>query len=138
MTGIWYLLETIYILSCSNSAPHEAKDLSSIHFSFPTWAHIQHYFLPYLVSSIIFWFFKQSFSFLSFVCVNSCDLTSMKQIRREGKVCVWACAQLCLTLCDLLACSPPVSSVHGIFQARILEWLVISYSRESWRKGMNH
>ena len=40
-------------------------------------------------------------------------------------------AQLCLTLCDLMDCSPPGSSVHGIFQARILEWVVISYSRGS-------
>ena len=31
--------------------------------------------------------------------------------------------QSCLTLCDLLDCSPPGSSVHRIFQARILEWL---------------
>ena len=31
-------------------------------------------------------------------------------------------AQSCLTLCDPMDCSPPVSSVHGIFQARILEW----------------
>ena len=30
--------------------------------------------------------------------------------------------QLCLTLCDPLACSPPASSVHGILQARILEY----------------
>ena len=37
-------------------------------------------------------------------------------------------AQLCLTLCDL-----PVSSVHGIFQARILEWVAISFSRRSSR-----
>ena len=29
----------------------------------------------------------------------------------------------CLTLCDPLDCSPPGSSVHGIFQARILEWV---------------
>ena len=30
---------------------------------------------------------------------------------------------LCLTLCNLMDCSPPVSSVHGISQARILEWI---------------
>ena len=30
--------------------------------------------------------------------------------------------QLCLTLCDPMDCSPPASSVHGILQARILEW----------------
>ena len=33
--------------------------------------------------------------------------------------------QSCLTLCDPLDCSPPGSSVHGIFQARILEWVAI-------------
>ena len=37
-------------------------------------------------------------------------------------------AQLCLTLCDPLDCSTPGSSVHGIFQTRILEWVAISYS----------
>ena len=37
--------------------------------------------------------------------------------------------QLCLTLCDPMDCSPPGSSVHGIHQARILEWVAISFSR---------
>ena len=37
--------------------------------------------------------------------------------------------QQCLTLCDPMDCSPPGSSVHGIFQARILEWVAISFSR---------
>ena len=37
--------------------------------------------------------------------------------------------QLCLTLCDPVDCSPPGSSVHGILQARILEWVAISFSR---------
>ena len=41
------------------------------------------------------------------------------------------CAQLCPTLCDPMDCSPPGSSVHGIVQARILEWVAISYSRGS-------
>ena len=31
-------------------------------------------------------------------------------------------AQLCLTLIDPMDCSPPGSSVHGIFQSRVLEW----------------
>ena len=38
-------------------------------------------------------------------------------------------AQLCLTLCDPMDCSPPGSSVHGIFQASVLEWAAISFSR---------
>ena len=42
-------------------------------------------------------------------------------------------AQLCPTLRDLMDCSLPVSSVYGIFQARILEWVAISFSRgSSW------
>ena len=41
--------------------------------------------------------------------------------------------QLCLTLCDPVDCSPPGSSVHGILQARILEWVAISFSRGSSR-----
>ena len=40
-------------------------------------------------------------------------------------------AQLCLTLCDPMDCSLPGSSIHGIFQARVLEWVAISFSRES-------
>ena len=41
------------------------------------------------------------------------------------------CAQLCLTLCDPVDCNSPGSSVHGIFQARILQWVAMSSSRES-------
>ena len=41
--------------------------------------------------------------------------------------------QLCLTVCDLMDCSPSGSSVHGILQARILEWVAISSSRGSCR-----
>ena len=37
--------------------------------------------------------------------------------------------QLCLTLCDPMDCSPPGSSVHGILQARILEGVAMSSSR---------
>ena len=38
-------------------------------------------------------------------------------------------AQLCLTLCDPMDGSLPGSATHGIFQARILEWAAISFSR---------
>ena len=41
--------------------------------------------------------------------------------------------QLCLTLCDTMDCSLPGSSIHGIFQARVLEWVAISFSRGSSR-----
>ena len=46
---------------------------------------------------------------------------------------LWVCAQLCLTLCDPKECSPPGSLLCGIFRARILEQVAISYSRgSSW------
>ena len=40
-------------------------------------------------------------------------------------------AQLCLTLCDPRDCGLPGSSVHNISQARMLEWVAISYPRGS-------
>ena len=46
-------------------------------------------------------------------------------------VCCCLVTKLCLTLCDPRACSPPGPSVHGISQARILEWAAISFSRGS-------
>ena len=46
-------------------------------------------------------------------------------------LCVYSVAQLCPTHSDSRDCSPPGSSVHGILQARILEWVTISYSRGS-------
>ena len=45
-------------------------------------------------------------------------------------------SQSCLTLCNPMDCSPPGSSVHRILQARILEWVVIPFSRKSsWPRG---
>ena len=41
--------------------------------------------------------------------------------------------QSCPTLCDPTNCSPPGSSLHGIFQAKVLEWVAISFSRGSSR-----
>ena len=40
-------------------------------------------------------------------------------------------AQLCPTLRDPMDCSPPGSSIHGIFQARVLEWDAIAFSYNS-------
>ena len=43
--------------------------------------------------------------------------------------------QSCLTLCNPMDCSPPGSSVHGIFQARVLEWVTMPSSRGSSQSG---
>ena len=47
-------------------------------------------------------------------------------------------ALLCLTFCNPMDCSPPGSSVHGILQARILEWVAISFSRDLSKPGIEH
>ena len=44
-------------------------------------------------------------------------------------MCVRACVLSRVPLCDPMDCSPPGSSVHGILQARILEWVAIFSSR---------
>ena len=44
-------------------------------------------------------------------------------------------AQSCPTLCDLTNCSLSGSSIHGILQARILEWIVVPFSRGCSRPG---
>ena len=44
------------------------------------------------------------------------------KVRSESEV-----AQTCLTLSDPMDCSPPGSSVHGILQARVLEWGAIAF-----------
>ena len=49
----------------------------------------------------------------------------------NAKLDVCLCALLCPTLCCPMDCRPPGSSVHGIFQVRLLEWNAISYSRGS-------
>ena len=49
---------------------------------------------------------------------------------------IWSCCccclltKLCLSLCNPMGCSLPDSSVHGISQARILEWISIPFSRD--------
>ena len=48
------------------------------------------------------------------------------KVKRESEV-----AQSCLTLCDPMDRSLPGSSVHGIFQARVLEWVAIFFSKQS-------
>ena len=53
-----------------------------------------------------------------------CLLQCMK-LKSESEV-----SQLCPTLCDPMDCSPPGSSIHGIFQARTLEWGTIVFSEK--------
>ena len=60
-------------------------------------------------------------------CSGAQDVTCLKTLTFFPD---WWClgTKSCPTLCDPMDCSPPGSSVHGIFQARILEWVAISSS----------
>ena len=51
-------------------------------------------------------------------------------------ICCCSVAKSCPTLCNSMNHSLPGSSVHGISQIRILEWVAISFSRGSSRPGM--
>ena len=51
------------------------------------------------------------------------------KVKSESEV-----AQSCPTLCNPMDCSPPGSSVHGIFQARVLEWGAIAFSNVEKRE----
>ena len=64
---------------------------------------------------------------------NSISLTDITNHFLTTSCCCCWVAKSCLTLCDPTDCSPPGSSVHGILQARILEWVAISFSRGSSR-----
>ena len=74
-------------------------------------------FIKILILRLHHWYRLPKESILSYIIVVLC-----KHARS---------LQLCLTLCDTVDYSPPGSSVHRISQARILEWVAISFSRGS-------
>ena len=95
--------------------------------------------IPHSVSTIYiyvsaYWVPHSPCIFLILINVNycyhcSCTRTSVHVLM----------PQTCPTLCDPMGCSPPGSSVHGIFQAVILEWVAISSSRaSSWPRDQTH
>ena len=83
-------------------------------------------------------FWNTSFTFPSpHICLHYSCAWKYPFLLLVSRSCVCMCAQSCLTLCDPMDCSPPGCSVHGISQARILEWIAISYFRGSSQKGLN-
>ena len=91
-------------------------------FSFPIREWLCLVLLPFLASELLLLLLRKSCRFIS--SFNESDV-----------------AQSCRTLCDSMDCSLPRSSVHGIFQARVLEWVAISFSRGSsrprdWTRGI--
>ena len=69
-------------------------------------------------------------SLSSNICLDGSSYEiSLPNLESESEV-----AQSCPTLCDPMDCSLPGFSVHGIFQARLLEWLAISFSKKDKAK----
>ena len=60
---------------------------------------------------------------------------TLAQLPKASSAELCSVTQLCLTLWGPMDCSQPSSSARGIFQARILEWGAISYTRESFWSG---
>ena len=76
---------------------------------------------------ILFWYFYSMF-YSVFISLIYFRIYFCMQWEGESESEV---AQLCPTLCNPVDCSPPDFSVHGILQARILEWVAVSFSRGS-------
>ena len=55
------------------------------------------------------------------------------KVKSESEV-----AQSCLTLSDPMDCIPPGSSIHGVFQARVLEWVAIAFSKHTHTHTHTH
>ena len=55
-------------------------------------------------------------------------MTYYKHIYDDAAAAAAKLLQLCLTLCDPIDGSPPGSSIHGIFWARVLEWVAVFFS----------
>ena len=96
------------------------------------------YWLGRLLTSV--WLLEISPNYYLGGCSTHTLDTSDEEMERRGVNCLSEVprvlvAWLCPTLCDPVDCSPPGSSVHGILQARILEWVAIHFSRASSRSG---
>ena len=63
--------------------------------------------------------------------LKDCSVNTVIINSTVNSSCFYLAVKSCLTLCNPMDCSPPGSSVHGIFQARILEWVAIFSSRGS-------
>ena len=60
-------------------------------------------------------------------CGHICVIQDSLPTRLPAMLCL--VAQLCLTLCDPVDCSPPGFSLHGLLKARILGWVAMPFSR---------
>ena len=85
---------------------------------------------PWKVMSEVFYVFI-CLMYLDFRRAISMPFKLNLKLAQHCKPTVCAQSVSHVQLCDPMDCIPPESYVHGVFQARILEWVVISYSKRS-------
>ena len=76
--------------------------------------------------TLYFWTAHQRYSWVGLRQASLFPTRALILVLNPSSASLWVCAQLlqsCLTLCSPMDCSPLGSSVHGILQARILEWV---------------
>ena len=111
----------LFLLSHRREMPHSGQvpdPFTSLYFSLAFGTGCLFYFQP-------------NCCVLSIISPKSITFLPLCYLRDKKQTCVCSVGQLCPALCNLMDCSLPGSSVHGIFQARILEWVAIPFSRAS-------
>ena len=106
----------------------------------PLFLHICHKVIGPDTMNLVFWMlrFKPTFSLSSLTLIkrffSASSLSAIRVVSSAYLRLLIFLPAICLTLWDPLDCSLPGSSIHGIFQARILEWVAVSFSRSSWHR----
>ena len=127
--------------------PAESQGWGSL-VGFCLWGHTEHLlFVDFLMMASLspglvstrssFWAFRMGwvlllclFLWLHLLWCDDLFLYLLPHLAGNSCACMHAKSlQLCLTPCDTMDCKPPGSSVQGILQARILEWVAMSFSR---------
>ena len=106
------ILISTSLFKAQDSADHRSNELWNL-------------FLSWISYQMVNYHFSGHFLYFRIHTILNCSV----ELKSEGESEV---AQSCPTLCDPMDCSLPGSSVHGIFQARILELVAISFCRSSW------
>ena len=106
-----HLTYLFHVLAIVNSTAMNTRHICLFHLWFPQGICPVEGLLNHILLLLVFCFF-----FLQNLHIILC----------ESEI-----TQSCLTLCNPMDCSLPVSSVYGIFQARIQDWVAVSFSRGS-------
>ena len=104
----------------------ESQSLSHGRFFATPWTVAHPWTVPPTLQTFLFLQHNTFFSPLKTFLLAVLSPSNSHTLQQESESEV---AQSCPTLCNPMDCSPPGSSIHGIFQARVLEWVAISFSR---------